>query len=149
MALRRLSILQNLETERGLSFWNASFKEKKMTTQISFTKEEHKVIPNFRQQLNLAESTEDVKKFFFYTAKELLESILGKEADLVYEDVSLFLESPPYFVIGKRLSASGGFQDVWKDSDLSRVMRRLAETAVARYRRLEKNPEKSSSKIRM
>lgn len=120
-----------------------------MTTQISFTKEEHKVLPNFRQQINLAESTEDVRKFFFYTAKELLESILGQEADLVYEDVSLSLEAPPFFVIGKRLSESAEFQDIWKDSDLSRVMRRLAETAVARYRRLEKHPEKSSSKIRM
>ena len=120
-----------------------------MTTQFSFTKEEHKVIPNFRQQINLAESTEDVKKFFFYTARELLENILGAEADLDYEDISLLPHTSPYFVIGKRLSASDKFQEVWKDSDLNRVMGRLAETAVGRYRRLEKHPEKDSSKIRM
>jgi len=47
-----------------------------MTKQLSFTKYEHKILPNFRQKISKAESTEDVKKFFVYTAKELFENIL-------------------------------------------------------------------------
>jgi hypothetical protein len=43
-----------------------------MTKQIFFSKYEQKVLPNFRQKINEAESTEDVKKFFIYTVKELL-----------------------------------------------------------------------------
>ena len=47
-----------------------------MTKQISFSKYEQKVLPNFRQKISQSESIEDVKKFFIYTVKELLESIL-------------------------------------------------------------------------
>jgi len=40
----------------------------------------------FRQKINEAESTEDVKKFFIYTVKELLESILPEKFGFGYED---------------------------------------------------------------
>ncbi len=74
-----------------------------MTKQISFSKYEQKVLPNFRQKINEAESTEDVKKFFIYTVKELLESILPEKFGFEYEDVALMPGSEPYYVLSKRL----------------------------------------------
>ena len=60
-----------------------------MTERLSFTKHEHEFLPNFRQRINEAESTEDVKKFFVYTAKELLESIFEGKMEFEYGDLCL------------------------------------------------------------
>ena len=38
-----------------------------MARQLSFSKYEQELRPELRQNLNIAESTEDVKKFFVYT----------------------------------------------------------------------------------
>jgi len=42
-----------------------------MTKQISFTKQENELLPDYRNKLNQAESVEDVRKFFIYAANEL------------------------------------------------------------------------------
>ena len=120
-----------------------------MTKQISFSKYEQKVLPNFRQKISQSESTEDVKKFFVYTVQELLESILPEKFDFEYEDVALMLGKEPYYLLSKQLISSNEFKSVWNDSDLPRLLSRFAETAVNRYKHLQKRPEKTESKIRM
>ena len=120
-----------------------------MSKQISFSKYEQKVLPNFRQKISQAESTEDVKKFFVYTVQELLESIFAGKIDFEYEDVALMPGSEPYYILSKRLLSSVEFKPVWNDSDLPRLLSRLGETAVHRYKHLQKRPEKTESKIRM
>jgi len=120
-----------------------------MTKQISFSKYEQKVLPGFRQKISQAESTEDVKKFFIYTVKELLESILPEKFGFEYEDVALMPGSKPYYILSERLLSLNEFSSVWNDSDLPRLLSRLAETAVNRYKHLKKRPEKTESKIRM
>jgi hypothetical protein len=55
----------------------------------SFTRHEREILPGFRQRINKAESTEDVKKFFVYTVKELCENIFEGEMDFRYEDFKL------------------------------------------------------------
>lgn len=119
-----------------------------MVRQMSFTKYENQVLPNFRQKLNQAESTEDVKKFLFYTAKELFDSIFEGSLTLDYEDISLVPDGEPVYRLSRRLKASETFRAVWEDSDLPHVMHRLAESARKRYKHLEKQPEKTDSKIR-
>ena len=42
-----------------------------MARQLSFSKYEQELRPELRQNLNIAESTEDVKKFFVYTIQKL------------------------------------------------------------------------------
>lgn len=119
-----------------------------MTKQISFSKYEQKILPGFRQKINEAESTEDVKKFFIYTIKELLESILPEKFGFEYEDVVLMPNSEPYYVLSERLLSSDAFKSVWNDSDLPHLLSRLAKPAMHRYKHLQKHPEKTEAKIR-
>lgn len=118
-----------------------------MTKQTSFTKQERKILPEFRQKINSSESTEDVKKFFSYTAISLFKDILPEEVGVEYDDISLAPGIKPPYKVSSRLLEVPEFSSVWQNSDLSNVLDRFAEAALNRYRRLEKNPEKTDSKI--
>ncbi len=120
-----------------------------MTKKISFTKYEHQVIPNFRQKMNHAESTEDVKKFFSHTVKELLQQIFEEKIDFRDDDVVLAPDRDPQYTLSNRLISSVDFTSLWNDSDLQHLIKRLAESAIGRYKHLEKHPEKTDAKIRM
>lgn len=120
-----------------------------MEKQVSFSKQENEALPLFRQRISNAESTEDVKKFFGYTGKALLEEIFSDQIDLRYEDVMLVTDKAPYYRISQNLKASEAFKAVWDSSDLHRVVARFAETAMKRCKHLNKHPEKTESKIRM
>ncbi len=118
-----------------------------MTKRLSFTKNLNKVLPKFRENMNNAESTVDVKKFFFYSVRELLENILDQDIDIEENDIFLIPDLPPYFQISERLGSK--IQEVWKESDLPHLIEKLAEAAIGRFKHLEKHPEKTESKIRM
>lgn len=120
-----------------------------MERQISFTKQENEALPLFRQRINNAESTEDVKKFFAYTGKAIFEDIFSNQMTFTYEDVALVTEKEPYYKISAGLNASETFREVWNCSDLQRVMSRFAKAAMKRCKHLDKHPEKTESKIRM
>lgn len=120
-----------------------------MVKQLSYTKFENEILPELRAKLNKAESTEDVKKFFFQTIRTLFERILEEKPALRFEDITLCPEEEPYYTFSKDFSSSDRFKSLWKDSDFSNVMNRLAKSAVKRYRRLERNLEKTDLKIRM
>lgn len=116
---------------------------------ISFTKQENRILPNFRQKINMAESTEDVKKFFLQAARDLFEEISGKRIAVEYGDITLLPEMEPHFTMSDRFSSLVDLNDLWSDSDLPRVMNRFAVIAARRYCYLEKHPEKTDAKIRM
>jgi len=120
-----------------------------MVKQLSFTKFENEILPEFRQKLNTAESTEDVKKFFFQTVRLLFEKILEKKGTVRFEDIELLVETAPHYRFNPRLSSDDAFQNLWEDSDLSSVMARLAKAAIKHHIHLARNPEKTDSKIRM
>jgi hypothetical protein len=115
----------------------------------SFTKIENELLPKFRKQLNEAESTEDVRKFFVYCVHELCNEALDRQVSLQFEDISLQPEGEQPFQVADHLLANAAFAEVWQSSDLSHIIGRFAEQAVGRYRRLEKNPAKTEAKIRM
>lgn len=121
-----------------------------MTTQLSFSKDENELLPDFRNRISKAESTEDVKKVFAQTMGNLLDRVTAGKLRLDYDDVSLLPEADnrPYS-LSKRLSEQQEFSDLWRKSDLPHVIGRLAQTAQNRYRHLEKHPEKTNAKIRM
>ncbi len=119
-----------------------------MAQQISFTKYENEVLPDFRKKLNLAESTEDVVNFFAHTIMELCKNIFEGKIDFGREDITLILNRDPYYKINERLLTSDAFTSVWNDSDLPRVIGRFAKSAMNRFKRLEKYSEKSDTKIR-
>lgn len=120
-----------------------------MPKQLSFSKYEHHILPGYREKMNHTESTEDVKKFFHYTVKELFDEIFEGKIELDYNDVDLLPEDEPYYSFSKQLLRTSDFKDVWHDSDLPRIIGRLAEIAQQHYTHLsKKHPDKTESKIR-
>jgi hypothetical protein len=119
-----------------------------MSPQISFTKYENEVLPDFRKKLNLAESTEDVINFFAQTIMEFCNSVFKGKISFDDEDITLILGQDPHYMINRRLFNLNEFTSVWNTSDLSRVIGRFAKSAMNRYKRLEKYSEKTDTKIR-
>jgi len=118
-----------------------------MARQLSFSKYEQELRPELRQNLNIAESTEDVKKFFVYTVRKLFGRVLdGKEA-FRYEDIKLTPLEKSGFIISDKLLRDTEFADVWQNSDLSNIVQRIADAASNRHKHLQKNPAKTEAKI--
>ena len=118
-----------------------------MARQLSFSKYEQELRPELRQNLNIAESTEDVKKFFVYTIRKLFGKVLdGKEA-FRYEDIQLAPLEQSGFIISDKLLGDSEFAAAWQNSDLSNIVKRIADAAGNRYKHLQKNPAKTESKI--
>ena len=119
-----------------------------MIKQLSFTKYERKILPNFREMISKAESTEDVKKFFVYTAIELFENIFEEKMGFEYEDIALVPKGDPHYKVSKRLLSLEDFAFAWNDSDLPVIIDHLAESAMHRYKHLQKHREKTEAKIK-
>ncbi|MEN8141614.1 MAG: hypothetical protein ABFR97_10365 [Thermodesulfobacteriota bacterium] len=119
-----------------------------MSRQLSFSKIENKLLPSFRRQMGSAESTEDIKKFYTYTAQELLNLALADKAQISYEDISLLPEEIPHYRLNQDLLTNADFTTLWQGSDLRHVLGRLTDTAMNHYRHLAKNPGKTEAKIR-
>ncbi|MGV1098166.1 hypothetical protein ACUUL3_01990 [Thiovibrio sp. JS02] len=120
-----------------------------MTRQLSFSKYENQTLPGFRDKTNLAKSPEDIKKFFGYTTRTLLDNIFAGKMTFDHTDIVLDDAAEPYYAVSERLLSSEEFTEIWRTSDLPHVTGRLAKTAMNRYKHLLKHPEKTNSKIRM
>jgi len=120
-----------------------------MKKQMSFTKHEHEILPNFRQMMNKAESTEDVKKFFVYSVKELFKRAFEEKIDFRNDDFELLPGSESYYTVTERFFTSNDLGSIWNNSDISLLIKKLAKSAAHRCKHLEKHPEKTESKIRM
>jgi len=118
-----------------------------MSKQVSYSKMEKEVRPMLRESINRAESTEDVKKFFVYAAKELLDNILEGRASLGHEDISLAPDKTEGFTLSQTLMRNSHFKEAFRDSDLPHILRRMAEFALKRYQHLAKHPDKTESKM--
>jgi len=119
-----------------------------MTRQLSFTKYERKLLPDYRQRISSAESTQDVKNFFVYMVGLLFSEIFSDKLTFEESDIKLVPEKTAGYQISKRLREKKEFAEVWKSSDLSDLLSRMAEVACKRYRHLEKHPERTLSKMR-
>jgi hypothetical protein len=118
-----------------------------MARQLSFSKYEQELRPELRQNLNIAESTEDVKKFFVYTIQKLFGRVLEGKEPFTYEDIRLDPQEQSGFIISDRLLRNPDFAAVWRDSDLSNIVQRIADAAGNRHKHLQKNPAKTEAKI--
>lgn len=119
-----------------------------MAKQLSFTKYENEALHSYRQRLSSAESSEDVRKFFLYTTQTLFRDVFGDRLRVEPEDITLIPETKPYYRLADRIVSAELFDTTWRQSDLSRVMSRFAESAASRVKHLEKHPEKTDRKIR-
>ncbi len=118
-----------------------------MARQLSFSKYEQELRPELRQNLNIAESTEDVKKFFVYTIQKLFGKVLEGKEQFRYEDIQLAPLEQSGFIISDDLLQNPDFTAVWHDSDLSNIVKRIADAAANRHKHLQKNPAKTETKI--
>lgn len=118
-----------------------------MTKHVSFTQFEHDIRHEFRQNLNLAESTEDVKKFFVYAFHKLVEQVLGDKILLGYDDICLKDGKEDGFALSNTLKENDDFMEIWHHSDLRQILSRFAETANKHNKHLEKHPAKTERKI--
>ena len=119
-----------------------------MSNQTSYRKYEQEILPNYRNRLNQAESTEDVKKFFNYAVQELFAKIFSHSMQFDFEDISLDPNFSPPYKLSDRIMSNREFLAVHDQSDLKQILEKLAETAINRYKHLEKHPERTNSKIR-
>ncbi|MFO7761796.1 MAG: hypothetical protein ACQES8_04615 [Thermodesulfobacteriota bacterium] len=120
-----------------------------MSRQLSFTKFENELRPDFRQKMSSAESTEDVKKFFVYTVINLMKKVFADDFKLEYDDIAFAPTKAPYYKLNNQITEKDQFKSIWEKSDLPQVMKRFAESAANRFNHLVKNPDKTESKIRM
>lgn len=120
-----------------------------MSRQLSFTKIEKELLPEYRQKMGTAESTEDVKKFFVYIVLELLNRAYDDKIRFEYSHICLDPEKTPSYQIDMNVTSSNDFTSVWDNSDLSHIVSRFTDTAMNRYAHLAQNPAKTESKIRM
>jgi hypothetical protein len=114
---------------------------------MSFGKLEQDLRATLREKVNAAESTEDVKKFFAQTAGELLEKVLGDNVDLRYEYIRFNPGGKYGYTVSERLRKVEGFASVWRESDLPDIIKRMAEFALKRHKRLERHRDKTEAKI--
>lgn len=119
-----------------------------MSRQISFTKIEKELLPEYRQKIGAAESTEDVKKFFVYIVMELLNRAYEDKILFEYDHICLDPAKPPHYCIDTNVTSSNDFTSVWDNSDLSHIVSRFSDTAMNHYTHLSKNPAKTETKIR-
>ena len=118
-----------------------------MTQMMSLTKYEHQVLPKLRDQLNQAESVEDVKKFFIGTIQEFLALATDGNVSANYEHISLLPEQTPFYSLAPQVTNSEALKGLG-DSDLTAVLHRLAEQAANRHKHLTKNNTKTNLKIK-
>ncbi|WP_028579047.1 hypothetical protein [Desulfogranum japonicum] len=120
-----------------------------MTKQMSYTKIENDILPKFRKNMNLAESTEDVKKFFSYAMQELLGRVFSDDFMPTYDDIQLQPGHSPPYLLSDAICQLEKYTAIWDHSDLAEILLRFAKMANHRYDHLEKKPEKTEAKIRM
>jgi hypothetical protein len=94
-----------------------------------------------------AESTEDVKKFFYQTVRDLLVDICDTLPVFNIQDIQLDFEQGEGYRLSDSLMDGAGLRSLMKDSDLDAILDRLSGNAWNRYHHLEKNPAKTEQKI--
>ncbi|GFK94286.1 hypothetical protein NNJEOMEG_02128 [Fundidesulfovibrio magnetotacticus] len=117
-----------------------------MTKQLSFTRLEQAALPGYRDRLDRASTAEDVRRTFSETVATLLADALGEPGAVGPQGVSLDTAHPTGFALSPALLETPGFAEAWKESDLRRIIKDMAKSAVNRHQHLEKRPEKAQAR---
>jgi hypothetical protein len=112
----------------------------------SHSRAENDIAHHFRERLSHAENAVEARTFFARTIQELLARVLGEDADVRQDDVTLAADGEVR--VSERLAALPAWRKAQADSDLGAIVRRFAEAAQHRVRHLGGHPEKTQSKIR-
>ena len=119
-----------------------------MTRQLSFKAQQREVEPHYRSQIDAAESTEDVRKFYERTIFDFLNRAIGEHITVRPGDVVLDPGGRQGYIVDKRLGDDEGFNRMHAQSDLPDIMQLLTERALNRYKYLvTRQPDKTEKKI--
>ena len=118
-----------------------------MTNVKSHTRHEQQVRKEFRAKLNTSESSEDVRKCFVHSFRDLMHLVFNGALEARNDDAALDGTSEQGFRISRRLMKDRRFREEWDTSDLASIVCRLALTAGKRIVRFEKNFDKTESKL--
>ena len=118
-----------------------------MIKRISYSHLENEVRSHFRNNLNQAESSEDVRKFFGYAVHDLLNKAFAGKITADYRQVELGDDPKRPFLIHKGLMHNFTFTNAWFNSDLAVIIERLAATAIGHMKHFDKMPDKTEWKI--
>lgn len=118
-----------------------------MKSHISFTKAENAVRHEFWQNLNNAESTEDISKFFVYAVQDLIEFAFNERVTVEFDDIRLMPEQEDGFVLSADFRQNRDIAEALESTDLHAVLVRFAATAIKHSRHLDKHRDKPESTI--
>ncbi|KAF5045824.1 hypothetical protein DSECCO2_477260 [anaerobic digester metagenome] len=119
-----------------------------MTHQMSFKMHQREVESRYRIQIDAAESTEDVRKFFERTVYSFLEKAIGDQIEIQPGDVTFDPDSEPAYRLSARMLDNESFRRIDEGSDLSTILALLSGRALNRYKHLAtKHPDKTEAKI--
>ena len=119
-----------------------------MAKQKSFSRVEQNVRHTFRNNLNIADSTEDVKKFFVYAVQDFIEQAFEERVIVNYEDVSLDQGAASGYKLSPSLKNNKEFSKALANSDIPQIIERFAENALDHIKHLEgKHPDKTEAKM--
>jgi hypothetical protein len=114
----------------------------------SFSKIEREVQHVYRNNLNIADSNEDVKKFFAYAALDLFDRVFEGRVIANFEDIRLDPGAETGFKLGANLLANLEFTRTYRNSDMATILQKLAESGSNHIKHLEdKHPDKTEAKI--
>lgn len=119
-----------------------------MKQQKSFTRVEQNVRHSFRNNLNIADSIEDVKKFFIYAVQDFIDQAFEGRVLVDYADVELDPGADNGFRFSSALRGNKEFSTAYGNSDIPQIIARMAENALHHVKHLEeKHPDKSEAKM--
>ena len=85
---------------------------------MSLRKFEHVILPQFRNRISNAESSEDIKKIFSSMVIELFEKAFKERFSVEYDDVIFKPNKQPYYSLSQRLLKEEPIRSILKKKSL-------------------------------
>ncbi len=119
-----------------------------MSTRISFSHVEKKILHQFRNQLNLSEDINDVINNFSNTVSIFLNEIFENRVKFQPADIQFTPNNgSSKYKFDNKVLDKYEFKMIMKNSDLENILDRFADAAEHRCIHLKKHMEKTNSKI--
>lgn len=116
---------------------------------VSFNAYEREVEPAYRDLIDKAESTVDIRNFFERTALDFLQETVGDKIDIKSESITFAPDSEQGYRLSTILIEDTEFQNIIEHSDLSNILARFTDRAVKKYAQLDRRQQgKPEAKIK-
>lgn len=118
-----------------------------MASESSFTKIENELARAYRPRLNSAEGAQGVQQAFAAFVQEFLSRLSGSAVVLDEGDVRVDPKAADGYTLGPGIRDNPDFARFMQDTDLGDILRRQAQDAVNKLKRLGKHSERDETKL--